>query len=699
MQKTVAHDSRFSFVLILVFLIFAAGIGAGGYFNYHDYAQHFRREIEKDLAYTADFKVRELVQWRKERLGDASILFQNSAFSGLVRRYFENPQDTDSHGQLHAWLERIIDCYQYDRICLFDGQGVRRLTVPSGTPQSSSTLLKLISDVLRLKEIVFQDFYRDDYDQRIYLAILVPVIDTKDNNRVLGVLVLRIAPEQYLYPLLKHWPTPSQTAETLLVRREGDSALFLNELKYKKGTALNLRIPLSMVNTPAVQAALGHEGIVEGIDYRGVPVIADVRAVPETPWFMVARMDTAEVYVPMQVRLRYIVLFIILLIVLTGAALLLFWRQQRFQYYREKLKAAEELAESRQLLLDIINNSLALMYILDTEGRFLLANKKLADLFGTTPEQLTGRTRLDVMTQETADLHHANDLQVMRERKLMVFEEENQEADGKHIYLTMKYPLLRSDGKLYAVGGMSVDITERKLAEQELLEKNAELTRFAYTMSHDLRSPLVTVKTFLGYLEKDMQSQDAGCIEKDFAFIHGATDKMARLLDELLELMRIGRVVNSSVEAPLQDIVQEALGLVAGQIAERGVQVKITKQPLLLYGDRPRLVELFQNLIDNAVKFMGDQMEPKVEIGVTTKNNENVLFVRDNGLGIDPRHIEKMFGIFERFNPEVEGTGIGLALVKRIVEVHGGTIWVASEGLGKGACFWFSLPEGRSLES
>ena len=128
---------------------------------------------------------------------------------------------------------------------------------------------------------------------------------------------------------------------------------------------------------------------------------------------------------------------------------------------------------------------------------------------------------------------------------------------------------------------------------------------------------------------------------------------------------------------------KEALDLVAGRIAERGVQVEVTEEPILLCGDRPRLVEVFQNLVDNAVKFMGDQPAPRVEIGVEPDGGETVFFVRDNGIGIDPRHQPKLFGLFEKLDPGSEGTGIGLALVKRIVEVHGGRIWVESEGPGR----------------
>jgi len=159
----------------------------------------------------------------------------------------------------------------------------------------------------------------------------------------------------------------------------------------------------------------------------------------------------------------------------------------------------------------------------------------------------------------------------------------------------------------------------------------------------------------------------------------------------VLDLARIGHKMNSPVNAPLQGIVQEALELVAGQIAGRGVRVEVTQEPVWLTGDRPRLVAIFENLLDNAVKFLGDQPAPRVEIGVETEGCELVLFVRDNGKGIDTRHRAKLFGLFEKLDPHSPGSGMGLAMVRRIVEVHGGKIWVQSDGVGRGATFRFTL--------
>jgi PAS domain S-box-containing protein len=273
--------------------------------------------------------------------------------------------------------------------------------------------------------------------------------------------------------------------------------------------------------------------------------------------------------------------------------------------------------------------------------------------------------------------------------------------DGIVKWVEINAALIEWQGKPATLNFLT-EITERKRAEEEigrkskeLQEKNDELNRITYAVSHDLRSPLVTIQTFQEHLGRDIKSQDAAQIEKDLGYIRNAADKMGRLLDEIRRFSRVGRIINPSEEASLQVIVKEALDLVAGRITARAVRIDLTEEPVVLYGDRTRLVEVFQNLVDNAAKFMGDQPAPRIEIGVEQAGEELVLHVRDNGIGIGPEVQPLVFGLFHKLDPGSEGDGLGLALVKRIVELHGGRIWVESESPGKGATFRFTLAKTK----
>jgi signal transduction histidine kinase len=237
------------------------------------------------------------------------------------------------------------------------------------------------------------------------------------------------------------------------------------------------------------------------------------------------------------------------------------------------------------------------------------------------------------------------------------------------------------------------DELEREELITELEAKNAELERFTYTVSHDLKSPLITIRGFVGFLERDVLSGDVERLRADIARISEASARMQRLLDELLQLSRVGRLLNPPEPVPLGDVVADALALVEGRVAKRGVRIQVADDLPVLRGDRARLVEVVQNLLDNAVKFLGDEPEPLVEVGVEERDGCMAVFVRDNGPGIEPRFQQRIFGLFNKLDAQSDGTGVGLALAKRIVEVHGGRIWVESEGrAGRGATFWFSVP-------
>ena len=235
------------------------------------------------------------------------------------------------------------------------------------------------------------------------------------------------------------------------------------------------------------------------------------------------------------------------------------------------------------------------------------------------------------------------------------------------------------------------DISKIDELLNELKTKNEELQSFTYTVSHDLRAPLITISGFLGYLEQDAKKGNIERVQRDALRINEAVARMQRLLSELLELSRIGRLMNPPEDVPFGEIVEEALKVVQGRLTTQQVEVQADTDFPSVHGDRVRLVEVIQNLVDNATKFMGRQENPKIEIGVKNETNRPVFFVRDNGIGILPDQHERVFGLFNKLDANTEGTGIGLSLVKRIVEVHGGKIWIESDGKGNGTTFYFTL--------
>jgi PAS domain S-box-containing protein len=334
------------------------------------------------------------------------------------------------------------------------------------------------------------------------------------------------------------------------------------------------------------------------------------------------------------------------------------------------------------------------------DGRFIEVNEGFERISGYTRQEAVGTpsTRLGLWLPGERERM----METLRDRgELRNFETGIVVRGGEVRDCQISGDLIELDGRQCLVA-ITRDVTELRRASrlreeliQELETKNAELERFTYTASHDLKSPLITIKGFLGLLEKDAKAGDITRLEQDIQQISGAADKMHRLLDDLLEFSRIGRVINRPEPVELAPLIAETLDVVAGPIAGRGAEVVVQSSLPVVFGDRLRLLEVFQNLVENAVKFMGDQPEPRIEIGARRNGQEVLCWVMDNGIGIEEKYREKIFGLSERLDAGAEGTGIGLTLVRRIVELHGGRVWVESTpGLGSAFFLTLSAPPG-----
>jgi PAS domain S-box-containing protein len=467
-------EKRTLAVYVFLFILLAAGIAMGGYISYRNFEQQFRAQAERQLSSIAELKVNGLVAWRKERLADASLVYQNPTFSALVERFFKNPDDAPAQAELRMWLEKYEAYGQYERISLLDVQGVERISIPAASEPVSAYSADQAASALSSNQVTFLDFHRDTDGGPVHLSILVPIFAAPGSSHPLGVLIMRIDPHAYLYPFIQNWPTLSTTSESLLVRRDGNNVLFLNELRFNPGAALTLRYPLTDTALPSVKAVLGQTGVVEGMDYHGVSVVADVRPVPDSPWFLVSKMDTAEVYAPLRDRLWQILALVCMAILVAGAGLATIWRQQRIQFYRTQAEAAEALRNSEIRYRRLFEAARDGILILDAESGVVVdVNPFLIEILGFSREEIFGKKLWELGFFKDIAANKDNFLELQKKEYIRYEDLPLETADGRRLNVEFVSNVYQVDHHKVVQCNIR-DITERKLAEAALRQAEAK---------------------------------------------------------------------------------------------------------------------------------------------------------------------------------------------------------------------------------
>jgi PAS domain S-box-containing protein len=372
-----------------------------------------------------------------------------------------------------------------------------------------------------------------------------------------------------------------------------------------------------------------------------------------------------------------------------------------FRDITERRRLEEALRIQNQTLSEVLNGLDALVYVVDMKTyEIVFINTYGQSIWGDIKGKICWQT---IQDGQASPCEFCTNSQLIgpdgNPTEGVAWEFQN--TVNKRWYDCRDKAIYWPDGRIVRME-IATDITDRKQAEEirerlvkELESRNAEMERFTYTVSHDLRSPLITVNGLVGFLKSDLEKGNTTRIDTYFKRISNAIAKMDNLLKDTLELSRIGRVANPPDNVPFGEIVQEALSQVQERITNSGVKVTVNQDLPDVYVDRMRIVEVMVNLIENGIKYLGDQAYPEIEIGDQLKDGLCTFFIRDNGIGIDPSQHDKVFELFYKIDNKSEGTGAGLAIVKRIIEVQGGRIWVESEK-GKGSTFYFTLPNQPS---
>ena len=445
-------------------------VGAVGYAIYQGESRHFHAERFAELRVIGDLKTDQILEWRNDRLGDVAVGAALAGGAVALAAFVEDPGDATLRAELGRRLEVMRREHHDAGAILAAPDGRLLLSLDPAATELDPETRRLAAQVAASREPAMGDFVRVESSGRVYIDVAAPVLDP--SGRPIAVLLLRGDPESYLFPLIQSWPTPSESAETLLVRRAGDSVLFLNVLRHRSDPALTVSFPLSRTDNPAVAAVLGRTGEYEGPDYRGVTVLADIRTIPGTSWFMVAKVDAAELLAEVGDRGRTILLLGLLAVIVIGGAIAL-GLSLRQSSLRQRLLRAErdrtDVARRHEQVLALARDPFLLM---DPSGRIVKANAAAIAAHGYSRDELLRLNVRDLRAAETLPALEQQ-WQAAASPGGVRFETIHQRKDGSTFPVEVSSRAIDVDGTPYYPSFVR-DVTERKQTEAALDKALAE---------------------------------------------------------------------------------------------------------------------------------------------------------------------------------------------------------------------------------
>jgi PAS domain S-box-containing protein len=756
------HDEvrRTRRLLLLMYAALSVAIVSVGFVSYANYATSLRAGVGSQLTAIVNLKSEEISSWRKERVGDAEMLRGAPGFSALVEHALNGPDKEAAREELTVWFERIRGANDYARVSLIDAVGTRIVSSPEADPAVDSALSIEAANAMRTGSVSIADFHSEGAgSENVHLSIVVPILDELGTGRPIAVVALMIDPSVFLYPYIQQWPGDSKTGETLLVKRDGADVLFLNELKYQKDTALNLRIPLTRTDVPSVQAALGHEGAMDGVDYRGERVVAAARQVPGAPWAVVARVDAAEVYAPLRARLWLTVLLVFGVLGTGLLGILFVLRMQAARLYRERWQQEAE----RVWLSSAIEGSLNEVYAFDAETLvYDYVNRGGIDNIGYTMAELRAMTPLDLRSESAeAPFRSLIAPLVTGERQLLDYETTYRRKDGTEYPVEVHLQLTERGGKQVFLAFIN-DISVRRAAEAELVEYrehleqavedrtqqlhganeeleavneelaasneelqtlyeeaaesgrelerlNSELEHadsaksdFLASMSHELRTPLNSVIGFSDIMLQGLAGELNDEQGRQLEMINSSGKHLLLLVNDVLDLSKVEAGRMDAEMAPF-DLSAEVLSLLEtlrphADACELSLVTEGIDEPFEIVSDARMIRQILLNLLSNAIKFTD---EGTVRVSVKNRNELVEIAVTDTGPGIAAKDQRRIFDAFTQVrvrDHRPDGTGLGLAVSASLASLLGGDLSVRSKQ-GHGSTFTFILPRTPSSRS
>lgn len=452
-----------------IFFLLAAGIVLVGFSYFNTFRDHSISQVENELKVISDLKTVDIQTWREEQYEDTRSPANNKLFAQLVHGYLYQTANTSHKGLLENWLVGILENNEFDSVQLFDRAGNLRLIVPTESTPPDSGVHPLVMESIRTGDVHTQDLYWRESRQKVFMAILCPVKDPENPDRVIAILRFRIDPTHDLFPLIKRSSVFSKTAESLILRRDGDDVLFLNDLRFRQNSALRLRIPLTQSTLPAAMAVMGDTGIVYGNDYRGHEVIAYISPITNSPWYMVSKMDTEEVFAPLKQRLLFVIGLVLFLLLAAAGGLEYFDRQRRTFFNQQLMQSSEALHKSEERFRNLYENATIGLYRTSPTGEIVMANPALVKILGYSSfEELAAR---NLETEGFSPSYSRAQFQkeIEEHNEIKGLEVEWMTRDGNKIYVRESAQAIRdAHSNIVYYDGTVEDVTKRHEAEDNL---------------------------------------------------------------------------------------------------------------------------------------------------------------------------------------------------------------------------------------
>ena len=705
---TISHkpniDKRNQYILLIIAFIILC---SSGWLFFITQKAQIREEKSHELAAIGDLKATQIEAWIKERKSEGYYFHNNTFFKESVANFINAPTNLSTKNKLSQWLIPFMNGHEYTTAYLITPD--KKVYTFSNHPLNESNLTGIFKyDHLSLNiadsTVKMSDVFQSSNDDNVSIDMITTLQDNINPQKRLAYLLFRLDPTVILFKNIQKWPTPSKTSETYIVRNDYDKTVYINELRHLNNKPLDYCIPILKQNIIGFKAAQGDTGIIEGTDYRGIKVLANIHKINHAKWVMVAKVDQSEIYSQIDYLAILITLFVILLFAITVFLLLFIDKNMISKTYKQLYEKELENNLLKQKYEYLMQSANDVILIYDTKGDIISANESVVLEYGYSQDELIRMNIADLHRPETKAETKESIRKIIEQGRLR-YEVRNIRKNGTELIIEVSSRLITLSDKPLILS-IARNITEQKQAQIDSIvaKKRAEesdrlKTFFINNLSHEIRTPLNAIIGFSKLLQDDNLSIEDR--DKYIKIIDKSSSELLSSFSDIIDISQIetgqlkinySKITISTVLVQIESFLKQELAV----FEKTDIQIEINASPEIRVSqfevDEERLLQILEHIILNAVKFTNSG---SITIDCNLVEDHIIFSIKDTGIGISQEQQNYIFDQFrkgnESFNTGERGTGLGLSIAKGLTKLMNGDIWVESTPQ-VGSAFYLKLP-------